>query len=134
MGFHGHPRGERAQHLRWRLQPASLLRDFEQATLSNRSSVELIGIKGQNHDGGEFQREHAPEFKAHLSDEPAIQDILRPYRDMGFRFIWTGYCDPTGTEVSLAIERNAAAEARLRLLVEGPVEDDTPDERQMPLV
>ena len=81
----------------------------------------------------EFEREHVPEFKAYLNDRPDIQEILKPYRNMGFAFIWTGYFDPTGTEVSFAIERNAAAEARLRLLVEGLPEDNRPDERQMPL-
>ncbi len=118
MEIQGVPREQRAEHLLKRLQPKSLLQSLETATHPGRQFVTLVGIKAGQTDKEEFERDYVPEYKTFIRDDPEIQSILQPYRDMGFAFVWSGYSDPTGVEVTLAIKRNADAEARLRALAD----------------
>lgn len=124
----------REAHLRGRLKPERLLADLEAATLPNRPFVELIGIKASNSETRIFEREWVPEFKDHLQTDPLITGQIRPYVEMGFRFRWTGYSDPTGIECCLAIERNPEAERKLREWIEGPGTRAAGDEDQPPLL
>ncbi|QJB68694.1 hypothetical protein [Parasphingorhabdus halotolerans] len=102
--------------------------------MPNRPFVELIGIKAQVNDCEEFESVHVREFKDHLQTDPAITEQIRPLVKLGFRFRWTGYTDPTGVECCLAIVRDEKAERKLRELVEGPLEEEGPDKRQLPLI
>lgn len=117
MELQGHPKEQRAEYLRRRLEPKRLLADLDAANQPNRPWVELIGIKAANRDQEEFYKEAVPEFIEHLQSDPAITEQIRPYVELGFRLRWTGYSDATGVEHCLAIVKIPEAEHRLRARV-----------------
>jgi hypothetical protein len=110
----GHPKEQRAAYLRARLEPESLLRDFDGDVYAGRPYVVLIGIKDGPSEDEAMREVHGPAFRAEIEADPEIAPMLDRVRALGFEVEWGSYSDATTTEVMLRIRRNPEAEARLR--------------------
>ena len=99
------------------LQPENLLPRLEAATEPGRPYADLIGIKDSATNWQELREIHGPAFRAEVEGDPEISAMLDKLRKLGFEFGWGGYSEPAGEEVTLHIQRNPEAEARLRELI-----------------
>ena len=108
--------------MRARLQPQSLLRDFDGDVYAGLPYVVLIGIKDSPSEVQAVTDIYGPAFRAEVEADPEIAAMMDEVRALGFEFEWGTYSDAATVEFDLRIRRNPEAEQRLRDLVERSTE------------